>query len=495
MTDSLTRFRPNSWPQERALVTESREALYSGHLGSSKSRTMCEKGNAYARLWKQSRIAACRKKRVDLGISTLRMWREKVVPPGFWSARYRPGAEGASTLFYPNGSEVHFIGLDNPMKLLSTEYDLILIDQAEEIELEEWRNAAGRLRHVAGPFQQIMGFVNPADPAHWMYDYFQPDLGSHCQFSTEAFTTPDGRVVPPGQLLRECIRAGLADNMENLDAKYLQVIHSYRGRWYERYVLGRWVAFEGVIYDCWEPDVHLVSRPAAWAKWGGYPPPDWPIYRAFDFGFTNPFVCQWWAVDPDDHWWLYQELYGTRQTILTWAERVLALDKKQLDTVREREKVNARDERRDAHDIEFLPIYLNVADHDAGERAILEEQYGIPTEPADKRDVSVGLQTVYQMMVPFLSDPLDPKSRRVSRLHFLRDALAPENVDEALVYAGRPSCTLAEIPRYRIQEYRSSVTGEGPREEPFKKDDHGCDAMRMLLHTVRSLGDMRAVRV
>lgn len=43
-------------------------------------------------------------------------------------------------------------------------------------------------------------------------------------------------------------------------------------------------------------------------------PKEWKIYRSYDFGYSKPFSCAWWAVDYDGVIYRILELYGCTQT-------------------------------------------------------------------------------------------------------------------------------------------------------------------------------------
>jgi hypothetical protein len=73
------------------------------------------------------------------------------------------------------------------------------------------------------------------------------------------------------------------------------------------------VQAEGVVYDGWDR-VHLIDRFDI--------PPDWRRIRSIDFGYTNPFVCQWWAIDGDGRMYLYREIYHTKRTVKVHAEQI-----------------------------------------------------------------------------------------------------------------------------------------------------------------------------
>ncbi|MDI3341269.1 MAG: PBSX family phage terminase large subunit [Sphaerobacter sp.] len=73
---------------------------------------------------------------------------------------------------------------------------------------------------------------------------------------------------------------GLDDN-PNLDAAYVEALkREYTGLWYRRYVLGQWVAAEGVVYDMFDEHVHVVDTPLACDRW----------YLGVDYGTANPCV-------------------------------------------------------------------------------------------------------------------------------------------------------------------------------------------------------------
>lgn len=471
-TEDRRSFKTHTWAQSQFLTSPAPELLYTGPLGSLKSRTLTEKADLRCRLHPRARVALTRKHRVDLGLTTLRTLLEHTISARHRVWGWRPGADGGSTLFYPNGSEILCVGLDNPGKLFSAEFDMILVDQCEEITAEEWDGAQGRLRHrpsdAAGgleAYRQIAGACNPSDVGHFLYGRFAPDDGSHRQWSDADVELPTREIVPRGTLIRETVVARPTDGRDLLPRDYLARLERFRGRYRERYVLGRWVTFEGSVYgEVWEPSEHLVVRPSSWDRWRGYPPMEWPRYRAIDFGYTNPFVCQWWAQDPDGHFWRYRELYMTRRTVPEHKRTILEAERLELDALSDCEANHKR--------LPYLPIGLSVSDHDAGDRALLEDGRDggiIVTVPADKA-VTAGLQTIHNL----LAHP--------TRLHFVKGALLER--DDMLGIDGAPTCTEEEIPRYRFRKPVESVAAAAPAEDPFKKDDHGCDAMRYLFHTL-----------
>jgi hypothetical protein len=363
------------------------------------------------------------------------------------------------------------------------------VDQAEELDEHEWDAAGGRLRAGHMPFQQLLGVCNPEDPSHFLFSRFRPDLGTRRHYATEDITLRNGMVIPKGTLLIHTILSDPTANYRNLPPAYIMRLQRTKGRFYERYVLGRWVAFEGVVYDLWDPRIHCVDRPLEWAAWGGYPPPDWPRVRAFDFGYANPFVCQWWAIAPEGAWYRYREIYHTRRTIPVHKAQIVQLEETELETLRQAARTMAGGQlaaqRRWGYYLDDLHVLMSVADHGAQERALLDERpFPIGTAPADK-DIEPGIQDVYQMMVPM------PEADGVERpqLRFIHKHLALVEEDEWLKHNQLPCCTEEEMSSYRRPKAPERGSDKPQKEEPINVNNHGCDATRYAVRTVRpSLG-------
>jgi len=486
-------FEPNSWAQERFVVSEAPELLYSGHRGSSKSRTICEKADLLCRSIPGARIVLSRKKREHMGKTTLQTLLTEVISPSHRGWGWKPAADGGSTLYYPNGSEVLCAGLDNPGRMLSGEFMANYTDQAEELDEPEFVAIGGSLRQrfdrtgKAVPYHQNGMACNPDGPGHFLYKRFRPDLvghgASYAMQTSEPTILLGGEVLPKGRVLRECIVAGLKDNAENLPPSYQAWLLSLTGRWRERYVLGRWVAFEGALFPEFDERFHVRERPAEWAEWGGYPPPNWKRLRSVDFGYAAPFVLQWWARSPEGAWWLYREVYRSHRVVPEHAAVAKREEAKELATL------NESLARQDAKTwprrpmLERLSFSMSPADHaDAESRAQLD-QLGFSTIPAVK-DVEAGYQTLAEMLTPRVNPVTNEAT---SRLYFVRDALC-EPADPLLENAGKPVTTWQEFPLLQFRPAPTSAKDKTQPEQHVKGDDHGFDAARYAMHTFRMSG-------
>jgi phage terminase large subunit len=183
-----------------------------------------------------------------------------------------------------------------------------------------------------------------------------------------------------------------------------------------------------------------------------------------DFGYSNPFVCQMWAEDPDGRLILYREIYHTKKTVDVHAADILATVSK-LDP----RYIHPSNEKRFAHHgrtwYEPKPRSI-ICDHDSENREVLARELGIGTTAAHK-SVDTGIEAVNMRMV--VAGDGRP------RLLIMRDCVVRRDPD--LVEAKKPTCTAEEIPGY-VWLKRKIGTDPSTTEEPLKKDDHGCDAMR-----------------
>jgi phage terminase large subunit len=494
-------FESNSWAQERFIVSEAPELLYSGHRGSSKSRTICEKADLLCRRVPGARVVLSRKKREHMGKTTLATLLNETISPAHRDWGWVPSADGGSTLYYPNGSEILCAGLDNPGRMLSGEFMANFSDQAEELEEDEFLAIGGSLRQRLDrtgepvPFHQNALACNPEGPGHFLFKRFRPDLAGHASNFVLRSATPtkliSGLSLPAGRTLREVIVAGLADNLENLPVPYQAWLASLTGRYRDRFVLGLWVAFDGYVFDCFDPRVHVRARPKEWDAWGGYPPPSWRRFRGIDFGFTNPFVFQWWARSPEGVWWLYREIYHTQRFVRQHRETVRRYEDEELAALNKGiADDNARTRRWPPRDpLKRLSWVNTVADTENSENRALLDEMGIPTNPAVK-DVEPGIQTVYELLAP-KTDPTTLETR--ARMYICEDAC--REFDPMLVESGKPKCTAEEFPLYQRAKRRANERDSTVAEAPRKGDDHGIDTARYVVHSARVSGDQRVIRL
>lgn len=274
---------------------------------------------------------------------------------------------------------------------------------ANEITLQHQNSIQEAFNRTSGADAKILWDTNPDYPHHPIkVDYIDKS----------------GERLSNGQLRIQSWHFRLDDN-PMLDPLYIENLKrsTPKGMWFDRKIKGLWVAAEGLVYESWQRDVHVCKTFDI--------PESWQRVRAVDFGYHNPFVCLWGAVDGDGRLYIYDEHYEDHTLIKDHAA-----------------KIKQREGKFD----------WTVADHDAQERAELEEE-GVYTIAATK-DVSNGLQKV--------AERLTVQGDGKPRLYVF------------------PNCTnvIREIEKYA---WAQTKDGTKRKEEPVKVDDHAMDAMRYMV--------------
>jgi len=408
-TPTTATFNPLPW-QVTAWRDKSPVMLLTGSAGGGKSRLAAEKVHGYCLKYPGTAALMMRKARQWCSKSIIPFYLETVIGA---DSRVRLN-RGTGVFHYYNGSTAYIGGMHGAEQREAVRsiggaggLDIAWLEEANAFSRDDIGEVFARIRHTAAPWQQVIATTNPDAPTHWIY----ADL------------------MQGGSASVHLSRA--SDNPYNSDG-YAANLERLTGVLYDRLVLGLWKAAAGAVY-AYDPTVHLLDSFEV--------PPDWARYRTIDFGYTNPFTCQWWAADGDGRLFLYRELYQTRQLVEDMARQIVALS-------------------------EGERILFTVADHDAEDRATLE-RYGVPTIAA-KKTISPGIQTVAQRLV------IQGDGR--PRLFIMRGALI--EIDVALVEARRPTCLQEELPAY---VWPQGVDGKPNREAPVKSNDHGCDGMRYLV--------------
>jgi phage terminase large subunit len=431
--------RDSLLPKQAALLdSDAPEIMFSGAFGCGKSYGLCLKVFDLAWRYSGNRVGLFRSTLKSLRATTLRTLLDgdgalpPAIPPGVVAAHNK----NEQIIKLKNGSEIVYGGLQSSTRSRTWFNSLNLgaaaVDQAEELSFDEWRLLQGRLRLKLPylPHHQIFGACNPRHPGHWIYQRFfieKPAIAALIKSNT--FDNP---FLPPDYVAR---------------------LETFTGPFYRRFVLGEWVGLEGLVYDNFDPTVHLVEPfpvPANWQRW-----------RAIDFGYQNPFVCLW-AVEvgadnagelPEGSLVVYREIYMSHRRVTLHGSQISDL--------------SAGESYRTSY-----------ADHDAGGRAELVE-FGINTQAAVK-EIETGIQTVRRWLG---NEPGLDGQTVIPRLYFFRGALVERDARLTLdpvtgdkVHA--PVCTADEFSFYR---WPQGSDGRAKKEQPVKVHDHGMDALRYLL--------------
>lgn len=405
------------------------EVMLVGPAGTGKTRSNLEKLHRLCATHANVRALIVRKTLASLKGSALVTFDEKVNPFLDGVRFIGDTAKRPAHYQYPNGSVIVIGGMDKPSKVMSAEYDIVYAVEATELDEADWEALTTRLRNGRLPFQQIMGDCNADGPGHWLRA--RMDAGK----TRELLSYHEDNPVLYDRASQQWTTEGL---------RYLAVLDNLSGVRYARLRLNQWVAAEGMVYqDVWDRGRNLINPFSI--------PMEWPRYLSIDFGWTHPFVCQWWAIDPDGRAYLYREIYRTNRIVEDHANDIIHASGWLLD---------ASDKRR-----EPLPRAI-ICDHDAEDRATLERHLIVNgrrlVTTAAHKSVKAGINNV--------AARLRPAGDGKPRLFLFRDAVVAR--DPLLVETKRPTCTAEEIEGY---------VWNAAKDEPVKDDDHGMDAGRYLV--------------
>lgn len=408
--------------------------LMSGAAGTGKSVPCMMKLHLICLSVPRVRCLVVRKTLTSLTASTLVSFREKVAAEAiargivkwFGGSSQKPAAYQ-----YSNGSEMVVGGLDHPIRLMSTEYDMAFFDEAIEGTPEDVETITVRLRNGRLPYQQLVMATNPGGPTH------------HLKAMER-----DGRLLMLYSKHEDNPQLYRAGRWTERGLNYLAKLDKLTGARFHRLRWGRWVASEGMVYEAWDPAVHVVDPfrpPDSWERW-------WSV----DFGFTNPMVIACWAEDPDGRLWLYRETYRTRRIVSDQARDMLALV-----------ATETKPGKWEWH--EPMPRAV-VCDHDAEGRVVLSQELDVGTIPAIK-GVADGIQGVQRR--------LELAGDGKPRLFVMRGARVHK--DPELEQKRLPTCTEEEFPSYVWLKPGAGAAVQAPKEVPLAENNHGMDQTRYVV--------------
>ncbi len=390
-----------------------------------------------------SRGLILRKTQESLSSSALVTYEQHVAPESLLAGdvRWFGGSKREPAGYrYSNKSRINVGGMNNPTLIMSTEYDMIYVQEAIEFTVKDWEYATTRLRNGKMSYSQLEADTNPDTAIHWLKQ--RADQGVTVMLESRHEDNP--------------VYFNRDGSMTQAGVDYIHgVLDALTGVRHARLRKGLWVAAEGQIFDLFDPAIHVVDI----ADLGPFHedtrlcarglPWSWPRWWSIDFGYTNPTVIQRWAEDPDGRLILYAEQYYSRRLVedhvKTLKAQVHEMDGDRIVTPWAKEP---------------QPGAI-IADHDAEDRATFTRHFGQGTNAA-KKTVKPGLQATQARF------KVQPDGR--PRIYFVRDALCER--DPELAKAMLPTCTIDELPGYVWNEAKDA---------PVKENDHGCDPTRYVV--------------
>lgn len=230
-----------------------------------------------------------------------------------------------SATYKPTGQQVFFRGLDDPQKIasISCPHGILCwcwIEEAYEVEKEsdfDMLDDVIRGDMPDGYFKQLTLTFNPWSSSTWMKPRF--------------FDCPKNDNILAITTTYKC--------NEWLDEADVQRFEEMKERNPSRYKVageGDWGIEGEVFFEEWRDDPqHYIDRYNTHVIKPFEIPPDWRIYRGFDFGYAKPFSVGWYACDHDGRLYRILELYGCTSepnTGVKWTPREIFTEVKRIET-------------------------------------------------------------------------------------------------------------------------------------------------------------------
>jgi phage terminase large subunit len=256
---SLAPYAPLPW-QYPVLRDKSEVVLLTGGAGGGKSRTYAEKVHMYLQKYPGATGLMIRKTREAATRSCVPMMWETVI------GGVRSGVQfnrSESFFRYPNGSVLYTGGMKDDEQRQAIRsiggkgaVDIIWVEEANKITLEDYQELLARLRGTAASWQQIGLTTNPDYPLHWI----------------------NQRLIIGGEA-----RVYYSDATLNTynSPQYIGRLKTLTGTQKQRLVDGKWVQAEGVIYENF--DIYDGGNVTDEADYN----PDWPIVWGVDDGYAQ----------------------------------------------------------------------------------------------------------------------------------------------------------------------------------------------------------------
>lgn len=293
--------------QERFQASRAKIQLFGGGFANGKTANACIKALQLAKDYPGSNGLIARATYPKLN-DTIRKEFIKWCPEN-WIKSF---PKASNTCVLTNQTEVNFRYVQQQGKqaeastsnLLSSTFDWIVVDQMDdpEFQYKDYLDLLGRLRGSAryegddptmptsGP-RWMMLTANPT--RNWFFrrlikpihDYQRTGkMGPDLRASVEAYGG-EGNIDD----FIELFEGSTYENADNLPADFIRTLEAtYTGQMRERFLMGEWGAYDGLVYPMFDEFVHSVSKSHMhdlFIKWQneGY---DVPIIEAYDHGIA-----------------------------------------------------------------------------------------------------------------------------------------------------------------------------------------------------------------
>ena len=327
--------------QARFFASRAKVRMYAGGFANGKTSAACIEGLNFAKDYPGSNGLIARSTYPKLNDTIRKEWL-KWCPPD-WIKSFPMSANGTNTCTLINGTSVNFryiqqqgkgTGEATTSNLLSATYDWAIIDQIEDPEIvhKDFLDILGRMRGstryigddptmpATGPRHLIIT-CNPT--RNWVFKQLVHPI--HVYLKT-------GRRLPEllwedavDAPMLELFEGATRENQDNLEEDFIRSLESaYRGQMRDRFLLGKWAAYEGLVYPEWDDTVNIIEdeQMRSWfmQQYAFHRAPS--IIEGYDYGLAVPACYMIAFVDVDGSIHILDGFYEKEMSISHQADRI-----------------------------------------------------------------------------------------------------------------------------------------------------------------------------
>lgn len=296
--------------QEEFLRANAKHIGFGGARGGGKSEAVRIKAKLLAVRYPGIKILIVRRTYPELINNHIRILRQELIDV----AKYN---DNNKILTFINGSTIQFTycSADRDLdRMQGIEVDVVFFDEATQLSEYQMKALTACIRGVNSFPKRAYYTANPGGVGHSYIKRIFIDK------QYEADENPDDYVF-----IQSLVTDNTALMRENPD--YIEQLKALPEKLKRAWLYGDWNIFEGQYFEEFRmsPDIMMCSKSGVdpdtalkQRRWTHVIKPfnipdDWTIYRSFDWGYSKPFSCGWWAVDHDGTLYRILEFYGCKK--------------------------------------------------------------------------------------------------------------------------------------------------------------------------------------
>lgn len=298
---------PPNEKQKLMLKATTKHIGFGGARGGGKSWAVRTKAKLLCGRYAGIQILIVRRTYPELMNNHIRTLRQELIGV----AKYN---DNNKLLTFGNGSTIQFSYCSNDKdldRLQGTQYDVIFLDEATQLSEYQMKVISACLRGPNIFPKRIYYTCNPGGQGHAYIKRIFIDRRYEEGEIPEEYTFIQSLVTDNTALLK-------------YNPDYVQQLKALPAKLRKAWLEGEWDIFEGQFFEDFraEPDRQLCEKLGITPEMARAShqcvhviepfdiPPEWTIYRSFDWGYSKPFSCGWWAVDYDGVLYRIAEFYG-----------------------------------------------------------------------------------------------------------------------------------------------------------------------------------------